>query len=128
MRRFAMALSVAAFSLAATGCVGLLVGAGAGVGTYAYIEGSLKRSYQAALPRVWDATVAAVADLELKPAVEEHDAFSGMLRGKLADGREFSIKLARASDKETEVSVRIEILGDRKVSEGIHDRIAARLR
>ncbi len=128
MRGVAIILSVAALCVAVTGCVGLVVGAGAGAGAYAYIEGNLKRSYESALPRVWDAAVAAMADLELKPAVEQHDAFSGLLRGKLADGREFTVKLSRVGDRETEVSVCVEVLGDRKVSESIHDRIAARLR
>jgi hypothetical protein len=128
VRRFAIILSASALAAALSGCVGLVVGAGAGAGAYAYIEGNLKRNYEAALPRVWDASVAAMADLELKPSVEQHDAFTGMLRGRLADGREFTVKLARVADRETEVSVRVEILGDRKVSESIHDRIAAHLR
>ena len=127
MRRFAIILSASALSLAVSGCVGLVVGAGAGAGAYAYIEGNLQRNYAAALPRVWDAAVAAMADLQLKPTVEQHDAFSGLLRGKLADGREFTVKLARVSDQETQVGVHVEILGDRKVSESIHERIKAQL-
>ena len=116
-----------ALLMAVGGCAGLLIGAGTGVGTYAYIEGNLKRDYETTLPRVWDATLAALKQLRLKPDDKEHDAFNGRIKGKMADGSEFKINLKRISDKQTEVGVRIGVFGDRQKSEGIHETIAGEL-
>jgi hypothetical protein len=120
------ALLLCALTFAATGCA-LLLGAGAGAGAYAYIEGNLKTTYDAALPQTWEATRQALQQLGMKPDVEQHDAFSGALKGTMADGREFNIAVTKVSDGRTEVAVRIG-LGDRKVSEAVHAKIAADLK
>ena len=120
------ALLLCALSISATGCV-LLLGAGAGAGAYAYIEGNLKTTYDAALPQTWEATRQAVQELGMKPDVEEHDAFSGTLKGTMADGRDFAIALTKVTDRKTEVAIRIG-LGDRKISETVHAKIAANLK
>jgi len=121
-----IALLLCALSITATGCA-LLLGAGAGAGAYAYIEGNLKATYDAALPQTWEATLQALQQVGMKPDVERHDAFGGVLKGKMADGREFAIELTRVTDNKTEVAIRIG-LGDRKASQSIHGKIAANLK
>ena len=123
MKIFAL-LSV---SLMMSGGCALLVGAGAGVGTYAYIDGKLKRSYGSPLPKVWEASLAAVKDLKLTTASQQSDAFNGVIKGEMADGKRFEITLKKISEKSTEVGVRIGVFGDRKKSEVIHEQIAKRL-
>jgi hypothetical protein len=120
------ALLLCALSMTATGCA-LLLGAGAGAGAYAYVEGNLKTTYDAALPQTWEAARQALQQLGMKPDVEQHDAFSGALKGKMADGREFNIAVTKVTDTRTEVAIRIG-LGDRKVSEAVHAKIAANLK
>jgi hypothetical protein len=119
-------LLLCAFSITASGCA-LLLGAGAGAGAYAYLEGNLKATYDAALPQTWEATLQALQQVGMKPDVERHDAFGGVLRGAMADGREFAIALTRVSDSKTEVAIRIG-LGDKKASQTIHKKIAAILK
>ncbi|TVQ41428.1 MAG: DUF3568 family protein [Spirochaetaceae bacterium] len=116
----------AILSLTLSGCL-LLAGGAVGAGTYAWVAGNLKTTYDAALPQTWEAARQAVQYLDMKTSVEEQDAFSGNLKGTMADGREFTIRLAKVTEQTTEVAVRIG-LGDRDVSETIHSRIAANLR
>lgn len=118
------------FFLLASSCAGLLVGAGAGagVGTYSYIQGNLKRNYEAPLEKTWKAALAALEELQLKPEAKKYDSFSGLIKGKMADEKNFEITLKRITDKSTEVGIRIGVFGDRQKSEVIHDKIASNLR
>ena len=107
-----------------------LIGATAaavGAGTYAYIKGNLSRNYDASMDKTWQAAVQAVEALKLTTESKEHDAFTGMIKGKMADGKGFTINLKRLGENSTEVGVRIGTFGDRVRSEAIHDKILALL-
>ena len=101
--------------------------AAAGAGTYYYIKGDLKRSYEAPMDKTWDATVKSVEELKLTTESTEHDAFNGVIKGKMADGKSFSINVKRLGENMTEVGVRIGTFGDRARSEAIHDKIHSKL-
>ena len=107
-----------------------LIGATAaavGGGTYAYIKGNLSRTYNASMAKTWQAAVQAVEELKLTTESKEHDAFTGVIKGKMADGKSFTINLKRLGENSTEVGVRIGTFGDRARSEAIHDKILALL-
>ena len=113
--------------LTLSGCV-LLAGGAAGAGTYAYISGNLKTTYDADMTDAWEASRAVVAELGMVADVEQHDAFSGSLKGTTADGKDFTISLSRVTQETTEVAIRIGRVGNRKRSEEIHSRISVKLR
>lgn len=101
--------------------------AAAGAGTYAYVKGDLKRNYEAPMARAWTATVKAVEELKLPVESQQHDAFSGSLKGKMADGKSFAINLKRLAESSTEIGIRIGAFGDRDRSEAIHNKILSKL-
>jgi hypothetical protein len=101
--------------------------AAVGAGTYAYVKGDLKRNYEVPMDRAWEATLAAVEELKLTTESKQLDAFNGVIKGKMADGKRFEIKLARLGEKSTEIGVRIGTFGDRQKSEAIHDKILSKL-
>ena len=101
--------------------------AAVGVGTYAYIKGELKRSYDAPSDKLWEATLQAVEQLKLKVESKQHDAFGGVIKGQMADGKSFQIRLARLDEESTEVGIRIGVFGDRPKSEAIHDKILSQI-
>ena len=101
--------------------------AAVGVGTYVYIKGELKRNYDAPVDKVWEATLLALDELKLTAESKRHDAFGGVIKGKMADGKSFEIQLARLGEESTEVGVRIGVFGDRNKSEAIHDKILSQL-
>ena len=101
--------------------------AAAGAGTYAYIKGDLKRNYEAPIDKAWEATVKAVQELKMTIESKQHDAFSGIIKGKMADGKSFAINLKRLGEKLTEIGIRIDTFGDRQKSEAIHDKILSKL-
>jgi hypothetical protein len=101
--------------------------AAVGVGTYVFVKGNLKRNYDAPVDRVWEATLQSLQELKLKVESKDHDAFGGVIKGKMADGKSFEIKLARLGEKSTEVGVRIGVMGDQTKSEAIHSKIHSKL-
>jgi hypothetical protein len=121
-----MVLLIVTAFFATTGCVALL-GAGAGAGTFAYIKGNLETTYDATMAQTWDATREALQQMGMTADIDRHDAFSGSLKGTMADGKEFNVVVTRVTDTRTEVAIRIG-LGDKKISEAIHDKIAANLK
>ena len=101
--------------------------AAVGVGTYAYIKGDLKRNYEAPIDKAWEATVKAVEELKMTIESKQHDAFNGIIKGKMADGKSFEINLKRLGETSTEIGIRIGTFGDRQKSEAIHDKILSKL-
>ena len=65
-----------AIVIGCSGCGLLLVagvGAAAGVGTTQYIQGELKQAYAAPMEKTWNATLAAVDTLKMKPTEKSID-------------------------------------------------------
>jgi hypothetical protein len=120
---FLIGLSACSRKWAAIGAAAAAVGAG----TYYYIKGDLKRNYEASMEKTWEASIQAVEELKLTIESSEHDAFTGAIKGKMADGKSFTINVKRLSDNMTEVGIRIGTFGDRARSEAIHDKIIAKL-
>jgi len=101
--------------------------AAVGVGAYAYIKGDLKRTYDANIEKAWTASLKSVEELKLATESKTHDAFSGVIKGKMADGTSFEINLKRLGENSTEIGVRLGTFGDRQKSEAIHDKIHSNL-
>lgn len=101
--------------------------AAAGAGTYYYIKGDLQRNYEASMDRTWEATIKSVEELKLTVESQKHDGLSGVIKGKMADGKGFEINLKRLGENLTEVGVRIGTFGDRVRSEAIHDKILSKI-
>ena len=101
--------------------------AAAGAGTYAYIKGDLKRNYEVPMDKAWEAAVNAVEELKMTIESKKHDAFSGIIKGKMVDGKSFAINLKRLGEESTEIGIRIDTFGDRQRSEVIHDKILSKL-
>ena len=101
--------------------------AAVGTGAYFYVKGDLKRNYEAPMDKTWEATMKAVEALKLNVESQNHDALTGIIKGKMADEKAFEINLKRINDNLTEVGVRIGTFGDRGRSEAIHNQIHSML-
>jgi hypothetical protein len=101
--------------------------AAVGAGTYYYVKGDLKRNYEAPMDKTWEATIKSIEELKLTVESQNHDALSGVIKGKMADEKGFEINLKRLGENSTEVGVRIGTFGDREKSEAIHDKIHSKL-
>lgn len=112
--------------LLSTGCAALVVGGAAAVGTYSYVAGQLKKTYNANLDASYQATLAGCQALGL-PLQEQEKKLSKATVRVIDGDRDVWIWLTAQSSTTTEISIRVGVLGDELASRRIHDAIAARL-
>lgn len=131
-RRLQLVALLCCFLIGLSGCSrkwAVIGAAAAAVGTsvYFYIKGDLKRNYEAPMDKTWQAAVKSVEDLGLSTESKQNDAFNGVIKGKMADGKSFTVNVKRLGENLTEVGVRVGTFGDRERSEAIHNKILSNL-
>ncbi len=108
------------------GCAAVVVGgavAAAGVGTYAYINGEMQGTEAVSLDRAYDATLAAMKDLEFTVTSKAKDGLQAEVLARNALDKKVQIKLKKASDETTEIHIRVGTFGDETLSELIRNKI-----
>ncbi len=112
-----------------TGCVAVIIGAGVGAGTYTYIKGELKRSYQAKFDKTLQVCIDILDDLNQPIIDKTTDGEKTTIRSKRKDGTEQTIDIAIISIDWTEVSVRTGVVGywKKDISQQFHEFIAERI-
>jgi hypothetical protein len=126
--RFSALLLLCSIWIAA-GCAAVVAGAGAGAGVYTYMNGELKRTYQAGYQEVRKAADASLNDLKIVKSDEKSDGIETEIAAKRSDGTSVTLHLTKLGPNLTEVAVRSGIVGvwDKEVSELIHATIAKKL-
>jgi len=119
--------------LAGTGCALFVVagaGAAAGVGTAQYVAGELKQAYATPMEKAWNASLAVVDELKMKPTEKYIDNLdqNRVIKGKTQDGRDFQISLEAMAKDVTQVKVRIGVFGDEEYSKKVQEAIAKNLK
>lgn len=113
-----------------TGCVAVIVGAGVGAGTYTYIKGELKRSYETKFDKTLQVCIDILDDLN-QPIIEKvTDGEKTTIRTKRKDGTDQTIGVSIISVDWTQVSVRTGVVGywKKDISQQFHEFIAERLK
>ena len=110
-----------------TGCPAVLLGAGAGIGTVAYIKGELVTTLETSVQTIMPAVRATVVALGLEHVADESDVLTGKVVARSAHGEQITILLTRLTDSSTKLSIRVGVFGDRAVSQKILEEIHQRL-
>ena len=111
--------------LCIAGCapVVFMAGAAAGVGGYKYYEGALTVVYQAPYNKTWDASIKALTDMGFSIKDKKQDLTKGKIEAVRADNKPVTVSLKYTSSEETEVTIRVGLLGDENASHVIKDKI-----
>ncbi len=117
-------LILMAFCLSGCAAALLAVGAGAGIGTYKYFEGSVSRDYPIAYARAIDAANSALENHQISITNSMDEGTVSKIDAVRKDGTKVSLKLADRGQGVTAISIRVGLLGDTSASEKIHDQIA----
>jgi outer membrane protein OmpA-like peptidoglycan-associated protein len=113
-----------------SGCAAVVIGIGAGVGTLAYVNGRLIKTY----PSEYHATVRAADDtlkhLKIPVTAKVSDELETTIKAARPDGTPVNIDIVRLGEKSTQVGVRTGKVGlwDKRVSAQIQDFIGKRVR
>jgi hypothetical protein len=112
-----------------SGCALFVVGAAAGAGAvgYAWVDGEVKATEGASLDRTWNATLAAMNDLEFPVTDKTKDALEANLTARNASNTNISIKLKNLSNTSTEIRIRVGTFGDESLSRTILNKINSHL-
>ena len=112
-----------------SGCVLFVAGAaaGAGVAGYAWVNGEVKTTEAASLDRTWNATLAAMKDLEFPVTSQAKDALEADLMARNASNASINIKLRKLDKASTEIRIRVGTFGDESLSRTILNKINSRL-
>lgn len=119
-----LAIATLSFTLL-TGCAALIVGAAAGAGGAAYVQGELKVTEAVALDAAQRAAEQAMKDLKLTVIKRQQDGLSGVIEGRTAGDQKVTIKTKRVTAKSTDIRVRVGVLGDETMSRQILSRMQA---
>ena len=103
------------------GCV--VVAAGAGAGTIAYIRGDLEAVEPKGLNAVYRATEKAMDELELNVIQKKKDATSAVIVARDAEDKKITIKLSPTAEESTKLSVRVGLFGSETKSRLIYQKI-----
>lgn len=114
------------FVLLCTGCAAVVVGGAAAVGTFTYVAGQLKKTYNADLDTTYRVSIAGCESLGMPVLDREKQLSQATIKTRDGD-RDVWITLKTQSSTTTEVSIRVGYLGDEQASRRIHDAIGAKL-
>ena len=99
------------------------VGAVAGIGGYKYYEGELAVVYQAPYEKTWDASIRALEEMGYSIEEKTEKLGSGKIRTAEDHNKVVKMSLNYMSRDETEVKIRVGLLGDENASNVIKDKI-----
>jgi len=127
-KRFVLPVLLIAWLL--TGCVAVIVGAGMGAGTYTYVNGELKRSYQAKFERTLQVCIDILNGLNQSILDKVTDGEKTTITSERKDGTPQTIEVSIISKDWTQVSVRTGVLGywKKDISEQFQEFVAERLK
>lgn len=108
------------------GCI--LAAAGAAAGTVAYVKGDLEADLNGDVPRVIEATKAAMNDLKLPIVESNSSSLEGYVEARIGADNKARIHVKAKSDKVSRVAIRVGTFGDEAQSNQIMDKIKANLK
>jgi hypothetical protein len=101
--------------------------AGKATGSVIFFNGDFKTQYDGDVRTVWTASGRAFQKAGFGEIRGSFDALSGGLTAKTREGTEISLKLKSISPQSTEISIRVGVTGNLKVSETVHGLILQEL-
>jgi hypothetical protein len=118
------------YLLISTGCIALVVGAGAGAGTFAYVNGQLSRTYQANYQTTYEACKGILEDMKQPILEEKTDGIQTTITSQRFDETPMIINIRIIDPEWTEVSVRTGHIGvwKKEISEQFHELLAKRIK
>jgi hypothetical protein len=91
------------------------------------VDGEIQSTEAASLSRTWNATLAALKDLEFPVVSQTKDALEGNVTARNAKNTTIKIKLKYVSKTATEIRIRVGTFGDESLSHTILDKINSHL-
>lgn len=109
-----------------SGCA-LLVGAAAGAGGFAYVQGDLQKNFDYPLDRIHKASARALRDIKAVVISDETDKHFSRIKFTLEGDKGGEINIKSLTEKASKLSIRIGIFGDETESQMVLNAIMKNL-
>ena len=126
IKRLLLVLLLCGAGVLVGGCI--VVAAGAGAGTVAYVTGGLEGVESKKVDTVYKATEKAVGELGLVTTEKTKDALSAKIIARDAQDKKITINLKALAEESTKISVRVGFWGDEVKSRLIYQKIQDNLK
>lgn len=100
--------------------------AGAGAGTYYYINGDLKTDYNVSFDEAWTACEKTIAGMRGSDVVPEKEIAKGTINALINDEK-VKFDIIYKSKDLTTIAIRVGLVGNKLSSQLLHDKIAENL-
>jgi hypothetical protein len=112
------------------GCVpaALVVGAGAGAGTYAYIEGASQAVYPIPFDQMWEETLNLLKEQQIGVIEQSRKEGEGTIKARRADSTNVAVDLSVQGTQNTKVAIRIGLIPERTAAETLQRALARRVK
>jgi hypothetical protein len=123
-KKFCILAVMISIVLSSCAPVAFIGGAAIGLGGYKYYDGKLVVIYPASLEKTFDASISAMENLEYQIYERQRKLTSGKIvtTGSIKDQIKLSFKYHTV--EETEVTIRVGLMGDEAASNKIKDKIS----
>ena len=108
-----------------SGCV--VVAAGAGAGTVAYVKGKLEVTEAVEYERAWSAALRGTREAGLSIVNHSDYGGRGLIVARTQDDQKVTVKVDRLYPRKTAIEIRVGTFGDRQLSMRIYNSIKANL-
>lgn len=125
--KYIFATAVICLSLASSGCIPLIVGAAAGAGGIAYIQGTLEQNFDKSVEKLQRAAVAGLKDLDAIVTKEEGDSHNAKIKADIFGGKDVTIDIEALTERSAKIKIRVGVFGDEETSQTILNAITKRL-
>ena len=108
------------------GCVETMLlglGASAAIGTYKWMEGTMEKDYPKPMGEVWNATLAACKDMNLKISSQQYGALESRIEAVAPPDTNVKIQLVGRPNNITTLKVRFGLMGNVDYSAYFHRRV-----
>ena len=108
------------------GCVETMLlglGASAAIGTYKWMEGTMEKDYPKPIGEVWNATLAACKDMNLKMSSQQYGALESRIEAVAPPDTNVKIQLVARPNNITTLKVRFGLMGNVDYSAYFHRRV-----
>ena len=110
-----------------SGCFWMAVGAAGGAAGAVYVMGKLKDEMNYDVSTIHKATVAALAELELKVLEDKSDKVTAHVESEFSDGEHVWIDMESLTGSRTSLTIRVGVMGNEVRARKIHDAIRRHL-
>lgn len=109
------------------GCAGVILAGGAAGSTFVYLNGELKTQEEVSLEKLYAAALRMTDKMDFEIQEKSKDGLTGRIYAKGAGDKDIYINMKSLDENNTELRIRIGIIGDEVMSKRIHKEILKQL-